>query len=697
MAQFFGSEYDDTGDIQPDLDLQPRDLDDDFVAVAQELVSQADTRPIRNNDSWADPLDIILQKYCAPLQGSADAYTVSRLRRLFNKMVNEALPEQTKIRRFWEVVHEIDPEQPLDEVEADRVEQMRDMSDMSRNLHNRALLGCALSHWRATLVKKLEETEAAVRFMFRKKIWKAWVRIVEERKVQRKYFALWRLQTRLKIHRIRDKDTPMLVHTLQQWRFMTEQRLLVRECQEIHIRWLKIRFMIRWREFVNHSRELDRIAYDHRQQRIKQVGMDYIMDRVEHRRFLYRRAEAANFYRLTSSSLKILRRKTANRIATREEDERQNELKARYKSLSQEKQFARAQLALNVWRQKAQLECEQRVFKEADLDLQAIQLFQRKQLTLVITTLKEKAGRCRSLDDSATQFRHSRTQLSILSALKTMTRLGTQAMARKLMEEQFARRLETRRSTAILQHWRSKAARKRTGEPDEQPFMDDPDFTRPPAYLNTPSTRQRILGQTTPHTSRTIQQDILSTPVPAPRQRPLAMQSFTASRNPPTLSTPVRQLRSAFKNASFTAPTARSVAFAATARQFPFRSANVSHMPDLSSRPLDFPDIHTSGSTTPMHHHLPVTINEPHDSEDLLTQQDIMENVQAFLQEDEGIGSSTAADDEVPDAQQQFGAVDQMDEMDQEGELEARLRTFQGRKGLFGRQQQGRQAGLVVM
>lgn len=98
-----------------------------------------------------------------------------------------------------------------------------------------------------------------------------------------------------------------------------------------------------------------------------------------------------------------------------------------------------------------------------------------------------------------------------------------------------------------------------------------------------------------------------------------------------------------------------------------------------------------------MHHHLPVTINEPHDSEDLLTQQDIMENVQAFLQEDEGIGSSTAADDEVPDAQQQFGAVDQMDEMDQEGELEARLRTFQGRKGLFGRQQQGRQAGLVVM
>jgi hypothetical protein len=581
---------DDHKEFHSDLQLDSQELDTALVEMATELATLADEHP--RGLTWGHSLTTQLERYSNQVHESADEENVFQLRRLVLQMINGASDGQSKVDRLYEVLNGIDPEYPRDSTDAERITQLREMGEITKQVRDQSLLRSALNHWRNTADEHCEQLEMAIRLIMLRRIWRAWTRIVRERRLKKHYFGIWRLQTRLRLA-ITERDTPIVAWTFNKLREEAQLRRLGREGHQTHIRWIKIRAVKQWRSHVQNAKELDATAQDFRQRKLKEVGMDGVVDHIEHRRFLQRRAEAAEFYRLTFRALKMLRNKTAERIGAREEEARQVELKTKYRIHSQQRRIEMAQHVLITWRERTQVEAEKRMARELRLDSTAIECERHKMYLYVTDNLKQRAERRRRLEESAHQFWLSRTQLVALTVLRSMSRIGTQAMARKLMVEQFTKRVENRRSSSIIQHWRSRTIQKKSGGDFPSSTTHFEDERHRPGYLNTPSTRQRILAHATPHISSYSTAPLLSTPVPLTRQL-LPLAPSTAFRDTSGAHTPSRQMTSGFGSGSYTAPTKRTVTFSSTARQLTLRPVSAQTPSQQASgfaREMEFPDI----------------------------------------------------------------------------------------------------------
>jgi Sfi1 spindle body protein len=690
---------DDYKEFPSDLQLDSHELDIALVETASELARLADEYP--RGLTWGHSLTTQLEHYSNQVHDSADAENVFQLRRLALQMINGAADGQSKVDRLHEVLNNIDPEYPRDATDAERIAQLREMGEMAQQVRDQSLLHSAFSHWRNTTEERTEQLEMAIRLIMMRRIWRAWTRIVKERRLKKHYFGLWRLQTRLRLART-EKQTPILAWSFNRLREETQLRQLAREGLQTHIRWVKIRAIKQWRNHVQFVRGLNSTAQDFRERKLKHVGMDGVVDHIEHSRFLHQKAEAANFYRLTSHALKIFRNKTTERIGAREEEARQTELKMRYKTHSQTKRVKMAQNVLSTWRERTQVETEERIARELRLDSTALEFDRQKKYLYVTNTLKRRAQRRYDLEESAQQFWTSRTQLVALDVLRSMSRIGTQAMARNLMVEQFAKRVEDRRMITIIQHWLSRSIQKRSGlDLPASTTMIEEERQRP-GYLNTPSTRQRILAHATPHASY-LAAPLLSTPITTTRQF-LPVAPHTTFRNTFGTQTPSKQMNPTFRSGSYTAPARRAVTFASTARKLSLRplvAQNASQMVHGLAQEVEFPDITPS---------TPGDSGDPHDNEaaEGIGHEDAaitgLGNDQEPVTHNVVVTESDNSGDTKVDVNLEFGPqkdddpdqislenepVDGFDELDdeldsqpeQEHELEERLKMFQGRRG----------------
>jgi len=275
-----------------------------------------------------------------------------------------------------------------------------------------------------------------------------------------------------------------------------------------------------------------------------------------------------------------------------------------------------------------------------------------------VTVLKSEAERSHALHEIASQVQEAKTQALVISVLRNMSRIGTQIMARTSMQEQlleqFTRRLDYRRFGRVLQHWRTRTVSRRQKSQD---IVEPPQTVIRPAYLNTPSTRQRFFERsTTPHLAQSVVSPF-STPLPA-RLRPQAAPA-TISRYPMATQTPVRQESSVIRSSGpRTAPVPRNVTFASPARKFPLRTIfSGSTTPSTRSRIVEFPDV------------VPLQTKTEDRADEAMEEVD---SGQTLAEEQESLDGLEEEEEEEEELQEQG---------EQSEELEARLRAFQEMRG----------------
>jgi hypothetical protein len=390
-------------------------LDQDLIETAIDLAKLADRRP--SNTDWGSTLTWELGKLVQQLEETADHESIKRLKWLVTLMTDGALPKQTKLSRLHEVLNDINPEHPRNPADAERIELLKGYGEIAQAARLQVELRNAFNHWRRTFRERHFENECAVRYMLASRAWKVWTRAANEKQLQRKYFLLWQVKTRLKIA-IEDRNKVFMAEKLQQWREAAQHRARLRIAEQHYQIKIKSKLLQQLNTKAHHSAQLRQTAQASRERKLKQLAMDHIVDHIEHIKMLDRRVKAAEFYRLTSRSLNTLRAKAAEKIATKQEESRKAELTQRYTTYCQEKQVTVASVYLTRWRERCQLETSERISLEEQLTTRAGHFYQTRLFTKSIAALTSHHNRAQNLSSTADEFYMSKSRLKALEILQ---------------------------------------------------------------------------------------------------------------------------------------------------------------------------------------------------------------------------------------------------------------------------------------